>query len=67
MIAAELKALARPAALRVNGCRGFFEEDAAPLRLAIGATYYVPNDAIFDQRRQRLAVVHVGGDKMFNN
>jgi hypothetical protein len=29
-------------------------------------THDMPGDAIFDQRRQRLAVVHIGGDGVFD-
>jgi hypothetical protein len=39
-----------------------FEIEATPGRAAVGTTDHVPDDAIFDQRRQRLAVVHVGRD-----
>jgi hypothetical protein len=41
---------------------GRFQENATPKAEAAGTTQEAPGDAVFNQRRQRLPVVHVRGD-----
>jgi hypothetical protein len=42
------------------------KKKTAPHCAAVGTAHQMPDDAIFDQRREGLAVGHVGGDAAFD-
>jgi hypothetical protein len=58
MTLVELQSAVERHGSRMFGCEG----DAAPKRAAIPPSHDAPDDAVFDEWRQWLAVVHVGGD-----
>jgi hypothetical protein len=42
------------------------KEEATPRRAAVGTTHKMPDDAVLDQRREGLAIGHIGGDAMLD-